>query len=70
MAEEESRLIEEEYRPPLAEKLIPKKPSRLCPSGIQTFNIAQQTDKTGVSGERALIEGVVLPPGQCMGPWL
>ena len=49
----------EEEKPP-SEELIPKKPSRLCPRGIQTFTVARQADETGVSGEGVVIEGVVL----------
>ena len=32
----------------ISEELIPKKPSRLCPRGIQTFTVARQADETGV----------------------
>ena len=53
-----------------AEELIPKKPSRLCPRGIQTFTVARQADETGVSGEGVVIEGVVLATGQCIAHWL
>ena len=53
-----------------AEELIPKKPSRLCPRGIQTFTVARQSDETGVSGEGVVIEGVVLATGQCIAHWL
>ena len=35
----------------ISEELIPKKPSRLCPRGIQTFTVARQADETGVSGK-------------------
>ncbi len=60
---------EEEEKPP-AEELIPKKPSRLCPRGIQTFTVARQADETGVSGEGVVIEGVLLATGQCIAHWL
>ena len=53
-----------------AEELIPKKPSRLCPRGIQTFTVARQADETGVSGEGVVIDGVVLATGQCIAHWL
>ena len=53
-----------------AEELIPKKPSRLCPRGIQTFTVSRQADETGVSGEGVVIEGVVLATGQCIAHWL
>jgi len=53
-----------------AEELIPKKPSRLCPRGIQTFTVARQADETGISGEGVVIEGVVLATGQCIAHWL
>ena len=53
-----------------AEELIPKKPSRLCPRGIQTFTVARQSDETGVAGEGVVIEGVVLATGQCIAHWL
>jgi len=52
------------------EELKPKKPSRLCPRGIQTFTVARQTDETGVSGEGVVIEGVLLATGQCIAHWL
>ena len=52
------------------EELIPKKPSRLCPRGIQTFTVARQADETGVSGEGVVIEGVLLATGQCIAHWL
>ena len=65
-SEEESQA--EEQSP--AEELIPKKPSRLCPRGIQTFTVARQADETGVSGEGVVIEGVVLATGQCIAHWL
>lgn len=55
---------------PLAAELIPKKPSRLCPRGIQTFTVARQADETGISGEGVVIEGVVLATGQCIAHWL
>ena len=61
--------ISEEETPP-SEELIPKKPSRLCPRGIQTFTVARQADETGVSGEGVVIEGVVLATGQCIAHWL
>ena len=61
--------ISEEETPP-SEELIPKKPSRLCPRGIQTFTVARQNDETGVSGEGVVIEGVVLATGQCIAHWL
>ena len=64
--EDESKT--EEQSP--AEELIPKKPSRLCPRGIQTFTVARQADETGVSGEGVVIEGVVLATGQCIALWL
>jgi hypothetical protein len=70
MAEEENTSPEEEDSPPRAEELIPKKPSRLCPRGIQTFTVARQSDETGVSGEGVVIEGVVLATGQCIAHWL
>ena len=50
--------------------LTPKKPSRLCPQGIQTFTVARQADETGVSGEGVVIEGVLLATGQCIAHWL
>jgi hypothetical protein len=62
-------VINEEEQTP-AEELIPKKPSRLCPRGIQTFTVARQSDETGVSGEGVVIEGVVLATGQCIAHWL
>ena len=62
-------VINEEEQTP-AEELIPKKPSRLCPRGIQTFTVARQADETGVSGEGVVIEGVVLATGQCIAHWL
>ena len=37
--ENEEELSAEEQSP--AEELIPKKPSRLCPRGIQTFTVAR-----------------------------
>ena len=61
--------ISEEETPP-SEELIPKKPSRLCPRGIQTFTVARQADETGVSGEGVVIEGVLLATGQCIAHWL
>ncbi len=66
ISEDESQA--EEQSP--AEELIPKKPSRLCPRGIQTFTVARQADETGVSGEGVVIEGVVLATGQCIAHWL
>ncbi len=33
---------------PLAAEFIPKKPSRLCPRGIQTFTVARPTDETSI----------------------
>ena len=59
-----------EEEPSPSEELIPKKPSRLCPRGIQTFTVARQADETGVSGEGVVIEGVVLATGQCIAHWL
>jgi hypothetical protein len=53
-----------------AEELKPKKPSRLCPRGIQTFTVARRSDETGVSGEGVVIEGVLLATGQCIAHWL
>jgi hypothetical protein len=72
MADEELKIEEtpEEAPTPKAEELIPKKPSRLCPRGIQTFTVARQADETGVSGEGVVIEGVVLATGQCIAHWL
>tara|TARA_R110000824_G_scaffold90631_2_gene221237 strand:+ start:1225 stop:1635 length:411 start_codon:yes stop_codon:yes gene_type:complete len=72
MAEEELKIEEatEEAPTPKAEELIPKKPSRLCPRGIQTFTVARQADETGISGEGVVIEGVVLATGQCIAHWL
>jgi hypothetical protein len=72
MAEEELKVEEspEEAPTPKAEELIPKKPSRLCPRGIQTFTVARQADETGISGEGVVIEGVVLATGQCIAHWL
>ena len=64
---------EEEQAPeeaPIAAELMPKKPSRLCPRGIQTFTVARQADETGVSGEGVVIEGVLLATGQCIAHWL
>ncbi len=55
---------------PVAAELMPKKPSRLCPRGIQTFTVARQSDETGVSGEGVVIEGVLLATGQCIAHWL
>ena len=71
MSDEET--TEEEQAPdeaPIAENLMPKKPSRLCPRGIQTFTVARQADETGVSGEGVVIEGVLLATGQCIAHWL
>jgi len=72
MAEEELKTeeIPEEAPIPKAEELIPKKPSRLCPRGIQTFTVARQADETGISGEGVVIEGVLLATGQCLAHWL
>ena len=71
MVEETNISLEgEDPPPPKAEELIPKKPSRLCPRGIQTFTVARQADETGVSGEGVVIEGVVLATGQCIAHWL
>jgi len=72
MAEEELKIEEtpEDAPTPKAEELIPKKPSRLCPRGIQTFTVARQADETGISGEGVVIEGVVLATGQCIAHWL
>ena len=71
MVEETNISVEgEDPPPPKAEELIPKKPSRLCPRGIQTFTVARQTDETGVSGEGVVIEGVLLATGQCIAHWL
>ena len=61
-------VTEEEQTP--TEELIPKKPSRLCPRGIQTFTVARQADESGVSGEGGVIEGVLLATGQCIAHWL
>lgn len=66
-ANEDELQVEEQST---AEELIPKKPSRLCPRGIQTFTVARQADETGVSGEGVVIEGVVLATGQCIAHWL
>jgi len=60
----------EELVSPDPEELKPKKPSRLCPRGIQTFTVARQSDETGVSGEGVVIEGVLLATGQCIAHWL
>ncbi len=60
----------EEPLPPQPDELMPKKPSRLCPRGIQTFTVARQADETGVSGEGVVIEGVLLATGQCIAHWL
>tara|TARA_R100000008_G_scaffold72842_1_gene51133 strand:- start:235 stop:633 length:399 start_codon:yes stop_codon:yes gene_type:complete len=60
----------EEEVEPKAPDLAPKKPSRLCPQGIQTFTVARQADETGVSGEGIVIEGVLLATGQCIAHWL
>ena len=54
----------------ISEELIPKKPSRLCPRGIQTLTVARQADETGVSGEGVVIEGVLLATWQCIAHWL
>ena len=72
MVEEELKIegATEEAPTPKAEELIPKKPSRLCPRGIQTFTVARQADETGISGEGVVIEGVVLATGQCIAHWL
>ena len=71
MVEETNISLEgEDPPPPKAEELIPKKPSRLCPRGIQTFTVARQADETGISGEGVVIEGVVLATGQCIAHWL
>ena len=71
MVEETNIPLEgEDPPPPKAEELIPKKPSRLCPRGIQTFTVARQADETGISGEGVVIEGVVLATGQCIAHWL
>ena len=53
-----------------AEELIPKKPSRLCPRGIQTFTVARQADETGVSGEGVVIEGATFATGHPVIHWL
>ena len=66
----EIELNTEEAPESKAEELIPKKPSRLCPRGIQTFTVARQADETGVSGEGVVIEGVLLATGQCIAHWL
>lgn len=60
----------EELVSPDPEELKPKKPSRLCPRGIQTFTVARQSDETGISGEGVVIEGVLLATGQCIAHWL
>ena len=70
MVEETNISLEGEEAAPRAEELIPKKPSRLCPRGIQTFTVARQADETGISGEGVVIEGVVLATGQCIAHWL
>ena len=70
MAEEELKIEEAIEEPSSQEELIPKKPSKLCPRGIQTFTVARQTDETGVSGEGVVIEGVLLATGQCIAHWL
>ena len=67
---EEVNEIEQSEEAPLAAELMPKKPSRLCPRGIQTFTVARQADETGVSGEGVVIEGVLLATGQCIAHWL
>ena len=69
MTEEVNETEQSEESPPAAE-LMPKKPSRLCPRGIQTFTVARQADETGVSGEGVVIEGVLLATGQCIAHWL
>jgi len=69
MTEEVNETEQPEESPPAAE-LMPKKPSRLCPRGIQTFTVARQADETGVSGEGVVIEGVLLATGQCIAHWL
>ena len=69
MTEEVNETEQSEEAPPAAE-LMPKKPSRLCPRGIQTFTVARQADETGVSGEGVVIEGVLLATGQCIAHWL
>jgi len=68
ISENEEEASTEEPTP--ATELIPKKPSRLCPRGIQTFTVARQSDETGVSGEGVVIEGVLLATGQCIAHWL
>lgn len=70
MVEEELKIEEAPEEPSPQEELIPKKPSKLCPRGIQTFTVARQADETGVSGEGVVIEGVVLATGQCIAHWL
>jgi hypothetical protein len=72
MVEEENLFVgqAEEAASVEAEELIPKKPSRLCPRGIQAFTVARQADETGISGEGVVIEGVVLATGQCIAHWL
>jgi hypothetical protein len=70
---EEELKIEQEAEESVSadpEVLKPKKPSRLCPRGIQTFTVARQSDETGVSGEGVVIEGVTLATGQCIAHWL
>ncbi len=69
----DENITEEEHsteEAPVAAELMPKKPSRLCPRGIQTFTVARQADETGVSGEGVVIEGVLLATGQCIAHWL
>ena len=69
----EEPISEQEAEEPVSadpEELKPKKPSRLCPRGIQTFTVARQSDETGVSGEGVVIEGVLLATGQCIAHWL
>jgi hypothetical protein len=71
MVEEEDVIsAEQTEEAPPAPDLMPKKPSRLCPRGIQTFTVARQADETGVSGEGVVIEGVLLATGQCIAHWL
>jgi len=68
ISENEEEVSTEEPTP--ATELIPKKPSRLCPRGIQTFTVARTSDETGVSGEGVVIEGCVFATGHTVIHWL
>ena len=52
------------------ENLKPKKVSKLCPQGAQTFTMLRQADETGVSGTGVVLEGVQFTTGQVVAHWL